>query len=658
MLDRLEFPIHSVETLVLGTGAAGLNAALQLRRKGHDDLILLTDSLTRGTSANTGSDKQTYYKLGVYGNENDSPERMAQSLFQGGAMDGDIALIESALSLRAFYNLLDLGLDFPLDAFGQLPGYKTDHDPCRRATSMGPYTSQAMCKVLLDELRRRNTCFHENRLAVRLFCVPSDSSSTPSKRIAGVFCINLSDRSDQPLELYLCDRLVFAVGGPGGLYRDSVYPECHIGGIGLALEVGAEAVNLAESQFGLASTKFRWNVSGTYMQVIPRLFSTDPDGQSRPHEFLSDFVREWGSGQNETSFDLLFKKGYQWPFDAAKITGSSLVDLAVYHECVHKKRRVFLDYRRNPEQWDVTVLSDETREYLEKSGALFGIPYERLNKMNPIAVELYRSHGIDLQQDPLEIALCTQHNNGGLAVTPWWESVNIRNLFVAGEVAGTHGVTRPGGSALNSGQVAGFRIADYLSSSYYKTQRGGRMDPSDLEIQIQEEAKRLCRVFIPDWKTERTKLQARMSDHGAAMVRPEQLKQAIQEAKEQTERLYFHAEFCSNIPKSREDWAESLRTRQLSLAQFVYLESILAAVSRHGSRGARLCRTDSGDEFFPNSFLPEIPEQRERIQQTTASLETGQLEIEITDRLRKPIPENDAWFETAWANYRAGLIYQ
>jgi len=37
-----------------------------------------------------------------------------------------------------------------------------------------------------------------------------------------------------------------------------------------------------------------------------------------------------------------------------------------------------------------------------------------------------------------------------------------------GEVNGSHGIYRPGGSALNSGQVAGFRAAEYISHKYNK----------------------------------------------------------------------------------------------------------------------------------------------------------------------------------------------
>jgi len=137
---------------------------------------------------------------------------------------------------------------------------------------------------------------------------------------------------------------VFAAGGPGGLYKTSVYPTVHTGGIGLALLAGAKAQSLPESQYGMASIRFRWNVSGTYMQVIPRFMSTAADGRSDEKEFMRPFFANSGDMNS-----MVFLKGYQWPFDPRKVAGgSSIVDILVYIETVIKGRRVFLDYRKNP----------------------------------------------------------------------------------------------------------------------------------------------------------------------------------------------------------------------------------------------------------------------------------------------------------------------
>ena len=138
--ESVDLPLTFVHTLVIGSGAAGLNAAVQLRAGGVDDVLIVTEGLQMGTSINTGSDKQTYYKLSLCGDEADAPGIMAETYFEGGSMHGDLALVEAALSARGFVNLVNLGVPFPRDRYGQFVGYKTDHDPRQRATSIGPYT--------------------------------------------------------------------------------------------------------------------------------------------------------------------------------------------------------------------------------------------------------------------------------------------------------------------------------------------------------------------------------------------------------------------------------------------------------------------------------------------------------------------------------------
>ena len=150
---------------------------------------------------------------------------------------------------------------------------------------------------------------------------------------------------------------------------------------------GAAARNLAESQFGLASLKFRWNVSGSYMQVLPRFISTNANGGDE-REFLREYFDDV-----RTLEDTVFLKGYQWPFAAVHVPGSSLIDLMVYVETELRGRRVWLDYRTDPADLDIASLSQETREYLEKSGCTGRTPLERLLQMNAPAAELYRSHG-------------------------------------------------------------------------------------------------------------------------------------------------------------------------------------------------------------------------------------------------------------------------
>ena len=91
--------------------------------------------------------------------------------------------------------------------------------------------------------------------------------------------------------------------------------------------------------------------------------------------------------------------------------------------------------------------------------------------MNPLSIELYRRYKKDITRDPLEFAVNNQHMNGGLAVNVWGET-NLERCYAVGEAAGTHGVTRPGGAALISGQVFGARAAEHIAA----TSRRGKSD--------------------------------------------------------------------------------------------------------------------------------------------------------------------------------------
>ena len=510
-------PIVWKHTLVIGSGAAGLNAAVQLHALGIRDLVILTEGLDKSTSINTGSDKQTYYKLSLYGRDADSPAAMAETYFAGGGMHGDLALVEAGNSARAFIHLVNLGVPFPRDRYGQFIGYKTDHDPQRRATSIGPYTSREMCRALIRQVEQLGIEVREDRNLAQFITLGEGEA----KRVCGAAVIN----ADGELEIYGAENIVFAVGGPAGLYQTSVYPAVHTGAIGVALMAGARAQNLTESQYGMGSIQYRWNVSGTYMQVLPRIISTGPDGISAEREFL----REYFGAPGEMNSNV-FLKGYQWPFDARKaIAGSSRIDVLVYIETVLKKRRVFLDYRRNPEGFRFDGLSEEAHQYLIRSGALQDTPLERLRQMNPGAIELYRGHGIDLAAEPLEIAVCAQHNNGGLAGNLWWESINLRHLFPVGEVNGSHGVYRPGGAALNAGQVGGLRAAEFIARRYQDwtvvkecsrgCRRNGRGGAAGLGRQVRRSihelagrARRVPGAHEPRWRA--YPLQGRSEDGG------------------------------------------------------------------------------------------------------------------------------------------------
>lgn len=648
-------PVYVYNTVVIGSGAASLSCADHIHNLGQTDCAIVTEKVGGGVSFNSGSDKQTYYKLSVFGKEGDSPYEMAKSLYDGGSMHGDLALIEALLSPRCFFRLVEIGVPFPHDRLGGYVGYKTDHDPRQRATSCGPWTSREMVSALLKEIKRRGIPLYDDHDVIGLIA--------DERRIYGVAAID-KHRLGEPsfgLTLFMAENVVFGVGGPGGLYASSVYPQDHTGGIGLALEIGAKAVNLTESQYGLASIKFRWNVSGTYQQVIPRYISTDKQGGDEK-EFLNPYFPTMGRLATD-----IFLKGYQWPFDYRKIAhhGSSLIDLLVYREISEKGRRVFMDFRDNPRGGDglppfsFDALEKEASAYLENSGALFGRPIDRLKKMNPPAVDLYRENGIDLEKEILEVAVCSQHNNGGLEGDIWWES-NIRHLFPIGEVNGSHGVTRPGGSALNSGQVGSLRAAQRIVHAYSRPEAAfGEFEKAAIKKTeaLLSVLERLTGAVAEksDLPEYRDRFERRMSDFGAHIREIGRANRALSEAYGQ-----FHEVNGIKIV-DRKEIPLAMKLRHLVFAHIAYLESIKAYLEAGGgSRGSTMVLDPAGAPVLEDlleewRYKPEDEHFRSLVLETAWNSKEGRFETAFSKR--RPIPPIMSWFETVWGDYLEGKIF-
>jgi len=652
----IRFPLCSLNTLIIGSGAAALNAAVNLFDCGQKNIAIATDNWGGGTSNNAGSDKQTYYKLSLSGDVPDSPQGMARDLFNAGCMHGDIALCEAQNSAQAFFHLVNLGVPFPYDRFGSYVGYKTDHDPLGRAASAGPLTSRMMFECLAQDVKNKGIQVFDRHEVIALLTEKRGGE----KNVIGAVAIDKDhlDSENFGFVLFNAVNVVLATGGPAGIYKSSVYPESQLGSSGLAFEIGAIGNNLTESQYGLASIQFRWNLSGTYQQVIPRYVSTDEDGQDE-QEFLNPYFPDMGKLAT-----AIFLKGYQWPFDPRKVRGygSSLIDILVYQETVMKGRRVFLDFMRNPsgsgtlEDFSFDLLDKEASTYLEKSGALFGTPIERLKKMNQPAIDLYKSNGIDLAKDYLEIAVCAQHNNGGIQGSIWWES-NIKHLFPVGEVNGTHGVYRPGGSALNSGQVGSMRAALFISKRYAEAPPEIKRFLSIAEEKVKNKYK-LARQMVDYHADERTPLQKareeiqeRMSACGAPIRTPEKVKKAVKEAWDLDSRLKKESKVSS-----AKELPAAFKNLDLCLTHAMYLEAIKEYLEKGGkSRGSYIVMNPDGEK--PCEALGD--EWKFSLNQEDAFVNQKILQIYLDEEAKvkkqwvdiRPIPQEEAWFENVWNAY-------
>ena len=564
------------EAAVIGAGAAGLNALDELLARGID-AALFADDLSGGASINSGSDKQTYYKLSMAGDAPDSVQAMAQRFFEGGGMQGCHARAMAALSARSFMKLALLGVPFPQNEWGEYVGYRTDHDETLRATSAGPLTSRMMADCLRRSVKARGGRMFGGAQLAAIFVRDS------------AVCGALFTAGDRYIEVN-CGSIVLATGGNADIYGRSVFPVNQHGATGAALRAGAKANNLCYWQYGLASTKVRWNVSGSYQQAIPEY--VDQNGMP----IAPDMAHR---------NDKIFLKGYQWPFDAARANGSAAVDRAVKAVC-DSGGHVYMDFTRDPIKGGFDGLSDEALSYLRNCGALVSGAYERLARINMSAAEFYRGRGIDLAREPLEIALCAQHSNGGLWVDEHWQT-SVRNLYAVGECSGVFGAYRPGGSALNETQVGSLRAAERIAAKRPQV------------VPLPEDALDAEKKWLEAGKADAEELHAfqRRMDVCAGAMRSVDGMRALKR----------------DVEARLETLRGDVRLRDVLWVQKYALSAMLEQAKYSGNAGHMVegCDKTHGDHR-KYAFITD---------------ENGTRAEEVA-----PVPEGDQWFERVWKKYR------
>lgn len=548
--------------LIIGSGAAAYSAADWLHKEGVTDIAVVTENRLSGTSRNTGSDKQTYYKISMDGFTADSPYKMATDMFSGGSCDGEKMYLEAINSRKCFLRLCNYGVKFPTDSYGGYPGYKTDHDDTVRATSVGPLTSKVMTEKLEKVVTEINkTPVLDNKQVIKIL--------TDGKRAYGVCVLDLNSETQENI---YAENVICATGAPACIYEDSVYPESQHGMTGVLIEAGVGMCNFTQWQYGMASVDFRWNVSGSFMQVIPRFVSIDEGGNQT--EFLKDYFTDI-----HEAYSYVFLKGYQWPFSFERADKSSQIDFAVHAEKL-KGRKVYLDYRKNPEDFSFEKLSDEAKNYITATDCLADTPIERLKKLNAKAIDVYLRQGIDLNKDMLQIAVCAQHNNGGVYTDNNFET-DIKGLYVIGEAAGTFGLSRPGGSALNDTQVGGLVAAKHIKNKTASSSDKSCFDSFKIN-QID---------FTEDSATDYTCFKKKMSQVASFKRDYEGCICLLREINTTLE----------NYPKKHKSLSDYYLDKDMLISMKALLEAIVSECTETGSRGGAVFIKD-GKIITENSY--------------------------------------------------------
>jgi fumarate reductase (CoM/CoB) subunit A len=93
------------------------------------------------------------------------------------------------------------------------------------------------------------------------------------------------------------------------------------------------------------------------------------------------------------------------------------------------------------------------------------LPREQVETRLPVMLEQFLKFGLDIRNEPMQVAPTAHHIMGGLRITPDGRTT-LPGLFACGEVAGgVHGANRLGGNSLADTQVFGKRAGEAAGRS-------------------------------------------------------------------------------------------------------------------------------------------------------------------------------------------------
>ena len=165
-----------------------------------------------------------------------------------------------------------------------------------------------------------------------------------------------------------------------------------------------------------------------------------------------------------------------------------------------------------------------------------------------------------------------------------------------GEVNGSHGIYRPGGSALNAGQVGAIRASQYIAKRYVGEPCSREQFLSSHMKEVEEETAFGERVLhgsegcFTDVAAQRRLLGIRMTKYGACIRTEEGIRTALEENLRQREQLEQKV-----MIKGPEVLKDLYKLKHLLISQFVYLEALKDYDARVGiSRGSYLVYNAGG----------------------------------------------------------------
>jgi L-aspartate oxidase len=233
--DTADCVEHEADVLVVGSGIAGLTAALSAAPARRVALV------TKGTLTDTNT---WYAQGGIAGavGEADSVElHLADTLVVGqGLCDEDVVRAVVGEAPEALHELQNLGVRFDLEAGGSVALAREGGHSLPRVLHSGDATGAAIQGALSAELREASGVeVYERRFLVDLL--------TAADRCVGAIVL---DTEESQFEVFWSNAVVLATGGSGQAYRVTTNPLIATGdGLAAAWRAGAEVADVEFVQF-------------------------------------------------------------------------------------------------------------------------------------------------------------------------------------------------------------------------------------------------------------------------------------------------------------------------------------------------------------------------------------------------------------------------
>ncbi|WP_030373466.1 L-aspartate oxidase [Streptomyces rimosus] len=398
------------DVVVVGSGVAGLTAALRCAAAGRRTVVVTKARL------DDGSTRWAQGGIAAALGEGDTPEQHLTDTLVAGAGLCDENAVRTLVTEGpdAVRRLIATGARFDTTPGGDEIALTREggHHRRRIAHAGGDATGAEISRALVDAVRAQGLRTIENALVLDLL---TDAEG----RTAGVTLHVMGEGQHDGVGAVRAPAVVLATGGMGQVFSATTNPAVSTGdGVALALRAGAEVSDLE------------------FVQFHPTVLYLGPDAEGQ-QPLISEAVR--GEGAHLVDADgIRFMTGQH---ELAELAPRDIVAKAIMRRA-HERgtEHMYLDARHfGARMWE-----------------------ERF----PTILAACRAHGIDPVTEPIPVAPAAHYASGGVR-TDLYGRTTVPGLYACGEVActGVHGANRLASNSLLEGLVFAERIADDITSA-------------------------------------------------------------------------------------------------------------------------------------------------------------------------------------------------